>query len=147
MKFNLDFFNTPKVTLGEKRKFENEKELLINEIKNESFGFLKELKKPRFTEIEQLISLLNKFENVIFLGTGGSSLGGKTLTSLNNGSSKDKETPKIFFLENVDQTTIINISDQINVEKTAVVVISKSGETIETISQLFFFFNLLNNLF
>ena len=46
--------------------------------------------------------------------------------------------PKIFFIENVDSLSISSLMENINLEKTAVVVTSKSGETIETISQLCF---------
>ena len=46
--------------------------------------------------------------------------------------------PKIFFIENVDENSIRKLIEKINIKKTAVVVISKSGETIETYESIFF---------
>ena len=40
---------------------------------------------------------IKKTENVIFLGTGGSSLGGKTLVSIKSNFFKNKKKPQIFF--------------------------------------------------
>ena len=80
---------------------------------------------------------LKNNENIIFLGTGGSSLGGKTLVSIKT-TFLNKKKATNFFLENVDQVSISGLLDQLNMEKTSVVVISKSGETIETLAQFFF---------
>ena len=59
--------------------------------------------------------------------------------------------PKIFFIENVDENSIEGLLKKINLNKTAVVVISKSGETIETLSQFFYLKNKFkifkNNVF
>ena len=76
-------------------------------------------------------------ENVIFLGTGGSSLGGKTLVSTKINFFKNIAKPQIFFLENVDEISITGLLSQLKMERTYVVVISKSGETIETLAQFF----------
>ena len=72
------------------------------------------------------------------MGTGGSSLGGKTLVSVKENFFFKDSTPKIFFLENVDEWSISKLAKNINLQNTALVVISKSGETIETLSQFFF---------
>ena len=75
--------------------------------------------------------------NRLFFGNRGSSLGGKTLVSIKKNFFFQDNSPKIFFLENVDENSIRKLIDKINIKTTAVVVISKSGETIETISQFF----------
>jgi len=62
------------------------------------------------------------------VGVGGSSLGGKTLTAL-------KCQKKLQFLESIDPVSIKNILDETEFAKTFFLVISKSGETIETICQ------------
>jgi glucose-6-phosphate isomerase len=80
------------------------------------------------------------------LGTGGSSLGGKTLVSISDNYFSTKLKPKIFFIENVDCLSISSLMENINLEKTAVVVTSKSGETIETISQLCFILDEFKNM-
>jgi glucose-6-phosphate isomerase len=62
------------------------------------------------------------------LGVGGSSLGGKTLIAL-------KDQNKIEFLESIDPKTVKNSLKKIDLKKTFFLVVSKSGETIETLCQ------------
>ena len=50
---------------------------------------------------------------------------------------KNKAKPQIFFLENADEISITGLLSQLKMERTYVVVISKSGETIETLAQFF----------
>lgn len=71
---------------------------------------------------------INSAKKVLVLGVGGSSLGGKTLTAL-------KAQEKVEFLESIDPTTIHNTLSKIDYKNTFFLVISKSGETIETICQ------------
>ncbi len=106
-------------------------------LRQRSFGFLEDLYNKDFSIITKITKKLKKYENILFLGTGGSSLGGKTLVSLMRNHFYDKKTPKIFFFENVDISSINGLLNEINLNNTACVVISKSGETIETISQFF----------
>ena len=40
----------------------------------------------------------------------------------------------------------MRLTERINLQKTAIVVISKSGETIETLSQFFFLKNVMKNI-
>ena len=145
MKLKQTSSNSPKVSSEDKAKYEKEKNLIIKNINESKFGFLEELKKPRLNEIYNLIDHLKRFDNVLFLGTGGSSLGGKTLVSISDNYFSTKLKPKIFFIENVDCLSISSLMENINLEKTAVVVTSKSGETIETISQLCFILDEFKN--
>ena len=94
--------------------------------------------KKKIDYVHSFSDKLKNSENIIFLGTGGSSLGGKTLVSIKSNFFLNKKKPQIFFLENVDQVSISGLLDQLNMKKTSVVVISKSGETIETLAQFFF---------
>ncbi len=75
-----------------------------------------------------LAKKISKFKKVLVLGVGGSSLGGKTLASL-------KDQNKVEFLESIDPSTIKISLDKIDFKNTFFLVISKSGETIETICQ------------
>jgi glucose-6-phosphate isomerase len=77
---------------------------------------------------ETLAKKISPYSKIIVLGVGGSSLGGKTLTAL-------RDQTKLEFLESIDPTTIKNCLDKIDFKNTFFVVISKSGETIETICQ------------
>lgn len=71
------------------------------------------------------------FDDILILGTGGSSLGGKTLYAL-----ATQKTPRLHFLDNIDPHTFNRVFEAINPEKTGVLAISKSGSTVETIFQL-----------
>lgn len=71
------------------------------------------------------------FEDILILGTGGSSLGGKTLYAL-----ATQKTPRLHFMDNIDPHTFERLFETINPKKTGVLAISKSGSTIETLFQL-----------
>ena len=79
-------------------------------------------------EFEKLVVKISHYKKVLVLGVGGSSLGGKTLTSL-------KFQNRLQFLESIDPETIKNSLDSVDLKQTFFLVISKSGETIETICQ------------
>lgn len=80
---------------------------------------------------QQAAGRLSKFEDILILGTGGSSLGGKTLYALSS-----QEKPRLHFLDNIDPSTFKTLFQKIDFAKTGFLVISKSGETAETLMQL-----------
>ena len=131
--FNLsDFKKELKSTFFKKAKTN-----LFSNIKSKSYGFINDLYEKKINDIYFYAKKIKKSENVIFLGTGGSSLGGKTLVSINSNFFKNKNKPQIFFLENIDEVSINGLLDQLNMDKTSIVIISKSGETMETLAQFF----------
>ena len=82
------------------------------------------------------------FENILVLGIGGSALGGMAvcealLKPYWNFLTEEqrKKYPRIFFLDNVDPDQINGLLDVLNLKKTLVNVITKSGSTAETMSQ------------
>ena len=78
--------------------------------------------------------LAKKFEDcddILIFGTGGSSLGGKSLVNFQALSLG--ESPRVRFVENTDATHFLNIINSCDPEKTGIVVISKSGRTTETL--------------
>ncbi|MCE5194768.1 MAG: glucose-6-phosphate isomerase [Nitrospiraceae bacterium] len=86
-------------------------------------------------EIKKTGSLIKKdFENFIILGIGGSALGPKAiLEALSPFHNLDKK-PKIFIYDNVDPRTMDRILSIIDIGKTSVNVITKSGSTAETMA-------------
>lgn len=79
----------------------------------------------------------SSFDDVIVLGTGGSSLGGQTLNALaDRGFGPPKGTPRLWFMDNVDPDTFDALFAALDLSKTGVLAISKSGSTAETLSQL-----------
>ena len=139
--FNLEYFESELKS----KDYLSTKKKIIKDISSKSFGFLQDLYSNNLDEIIYLAEQLKSFENVLFLGTGGSSLGGKTLVSIKENFFLKDISPKVYFLENVDEWSISRLTKKINLQNTALVVISKSGETIETLSQFFFLKNKMKN--
>ena len=103
--------NKPNVTLN-----------ILN--KNFKFNFkTKELKK------------FKKFKTIIVVGMGGSILGAEAINEL----LKDKINKEIFFLNDLDEKKFLHLKRTKKFNKTLFLIISKSGNTIETLSNLFIF--------
>lgn len=83
-----------------------------------------------------------RFDNILVLGIGGSALGGCAVTeallkpywNLLSPEQRD-DLPRIFFLDNIDPDTISGLLEILDLKKTLVNVITKSGSTAETMSQ------------
>ena len=86
--------------------------------------------------------VVGRFENILILGIGGSALGGMAVTEallkpywnflseeLRNG------IPRLFFLDNIDPDSMNSLLDVLDLKKTLVNVITKSGDTAETMAQ------------
>ncbi|MDZ4224943.1 MAG: hypothetical protein U1D33_03455, partial [bacterium] len=77
-----------------------------------------------------------QFENLLVLGIGGSSHGLKCLAAA---LVPGRERQKLFVVENPDPLVAEPLLETLDFSKTLLVVISKSGETIETLTLLDFF--------
>ena len=83
-----------------------------------------------------------RFDNILVLGIGGSALGGIAVTeallkpywNLLTPEQR-KGLPRIFFLDNIDPDCIEGLLEVLDLKKTLVNVITKSGSTAETLSQ------------
>ena len=83
-----------------------------------------------------------RFDNILVLGIGGSALGGLAVTeallkpywNLLTPEQRN-DLPRIFFLDNIDPDTMTGLLDMLDLSKTLVNVITKSGSTAETMSQ------------
>lgn len=74
-----------------------------------------------------------KFEHIVVLGIGGSALGAICL------QQALKHLSKLYVLDNIDPALIREIENTIDYKKTLFLVVTKSGETIETLSQYYYF--------
>ena len=82
-------------------------------------------------------SIKRRAKDVVILGTGGSSLGAQMMTALNGAKFlKDKGLPQLHFPDNLGPHTMEVMLDDLNLEHSHFVVISKSGITAETLAQL-----------
>jgi glucose-6-phosphate isomerase len=78
-----------------------------------------------------------RFDDVIVLGTGGSSLGGRTLVALaDRGFGPQRGAPRLHFIDNVDPVTFADLEAATDPTRTGLIAISKSGSTAETLTQL-----------
>ena len=145
MRYEQSFFNIDyKISKSEKKKLEKIFVQINQSIENLNLPCLSIVKNNFYLrEIKDIAKKYRKFKHILICGTGGSSLGGKTLCQLNKNQNLNKKIPILHFIENVDPSPILNILNNINLEKTAIIVISKSGETIETLCQFF----LIHNIF
>ena len=80
---------------------------------------------------EQAQIIRSEFDDVVLLGTGGSSLGGQAIAALQTTCA-----PRLHFMDNVDPLSFNRLFNQLDIDRTAVVVTSKSGNTMETMAQL-----------
>ena len=93
--------------------------------------------------VKEYASLVQgRFDNILVLGIGGSALGGLAVTeallkpywNLLTPEQRDN-FPRIFFLDNIDPDTMNGLLDILDLKRTLVNVITKSGSTAETMSQ------------
>ena len=91
---------------------------------------------PFIAEAEKFHSMIDgKFNQLVVLGTGGSSLCGETLAGFKR-NKFCKKSLEVIFMANVDPYAWDDFFAKISYEKTAFLVISKSGESIEPMAQM-----------
>ena len=91
-----------------------------------------------------------RFDNVLVLGIGGSALGGIAVTEAllkpywNLLTPEQRGgMPRIFFLDNIDPDQMTGLLQVLDLKRTLVNVITKSGSTAETMSQFMVVKNIL----
>ncbi|AHH06793.1 hypothetical protein BCD_0727 [Borrelia crocidurae DOU] len=87
------------------------------------------------------------FKNVVQIGIGGSSLGPKALytTIKNYAQQKNLYKMKAYFISNVDPDEAEEVLSEINLQETLFIVVSKSGTTLETSSNMQFLIKKLKD--
>jgi glucose-6-phosphate isomerase len=91
-----------------------------------------------------LVEDFRRFDRVLILGTGGSSLGGQTLYALaDRGFGPPQGTPRLHFIDNIDPLTFEALQQSLDFSRTGVIAISKSGGTPETLTQFMFVLDAL----
>mgnify|MGYP001219487949 CR=1 FL=1 len=82
-----------------------------------------------------------KYKTIVIIGMGGSILGAKAIYSF----LKHKIKKKLIFLDNLDEDNLKQIKKNKNLSKSLFLIISKSGNTNETILNMYFLKNFLKN--
>ena len=75
----------------------------------------------------------SKFNNLAIIGMGGSILGSEAIYNF----LKKKIKKKIYFFDDINFQKILKFKKKVDISKTVFLVISKSGNTIETLSNFF----------
>ncbi len=78
----------------------------------------------------------HRFDDVLILGTGGSSLGSRALYEMaDQETDRHKRAPSLHIITNVDPFVWDRLIKRLDYRRTGVIVISKSGGTTETMMQ------------
>ena len=80
----------------------------------------------------ETVKKFSKFKNIVIIGMGGSILGTKSIYSF----LKKKIQKKVFFFDNLDSNLNLKYKKIKNLKNSCFVVVSKSGNTLETIANL-----------
>jgi hypothetical protein len=99
-------------------------------------------KSDDLTALEPIVRRFrDRFDDVVVLGTGGSSLGGQTLAALTHWPPAaprwQTAQPRVHFMDNIDPASFATLYNAVDLSRTGVIVISKSGSTAETATQFF----------
>ena len=106
-------------------------------------GSLPLLRLPEKTDdlaaLKKAAARFKSASDIVFLGTGGSSLGGQALAQLVDfavpGLGVLRDKPRVHFLDNLDPLTFEAVLKRLPLKTTQFVAISKSGGTGETLVQ------------
>lgn len=84
-------------------------------------------------KITEIAQVFQAFQDVVILGTGGSSLGGQALCNISLEAAQKKSLPTLHTVTSIDPASWHRLWTRLDVAKTGVIVISKSGTTAETL--------------
>ena len=119
-KFNKNLNKTKKIFTIFKSDLKNSKIPLLNSYeKNYKFDF----------SVEK-IKNFSKYKNIIVIGMGGSILGTKSIYWF----FKKKIKKNVFFFDNLDPDLHLQFSKIKNIKSSCFIIVSKSGSTMETIT-------------
>jgi glucose-6-phosphate isomerase len=103
-------------------------------LETQKYGFITTLDNPNILEeIRTILRGIEWADTIVVLGIGGSDLGARALQQALASTSSSYAV--IFHGDSTDPVAITRLGATLELSKTVFVVISKSGETIETISQ------------
>ncbi len=105
----------------------------LKDIKNKKIPMLETYEKTYKYNFSPLtIKKFSKYKNIIIVGMGGSILGTKSIYSF----FKKRVKKEVFFFDNLDLNLNLNFDKIKNLKNSCFLVISKSGNTLETVTNL-----------
>lgn len=157
-KISIDYTNMMSEVIGDHGIGDADFSAIKNNIESATKRFFQEdfrFRSLPYEEIDEIYEygkhIRREFDNFLILGIGGSALGPKaifksTCGRYHNEDDHETPTPKFYFEDNVDPDRIHNLLNTINLKKTCINIISKSGRTIETLSQMMIFIDALKKI-
>ncbi len=141
---NNNLFSAQKIYEDHWREGTKKLPILLQRIHERNQGFYTFFNTPEFQEEIQKIKQFysqnaHKYTDIVVCGIGGSALG---LSALENALPKN-DTPNLYIVDNSDPDLIFSYTQKIHLPTTLFIIISKSGETAETLSQYLYFSELL----
>ena len=115
------------------KKFEKVFTEIKNEISNENKTLNVLNKKFNFNFKTKDLQKFKKFKIIAIIGMGGSILGAEALYNFLDKKIKKK----VYFFNNINENKIKNFKKKNNLSKILFIIISKSGNTIETLSNTY----------
>tara|TARA_B110000438_G_scaffold132156_1_gene128235 strand:+ start:3607 stop:4815 length:1209 start_codon:yes stop_codon:yes gene_type:complete len=116
------------------------------DIQNCKIPLLQSFKKNYLQDFSySTIKKFSKYKNIIIIGMGGSALGAKSIYNF----FKKEIKKDVFFFDNLDENLYLEFKKLKKIKSSCFIIISKSGETIESITNLnilFSNFSLKNKL-
>ncbi len=112
---------------------------IINDMITQNSTLLKYLINNSKFEIK--FKKFKKFKTILIIGMGGSILGAKAIYDF----LKHKTKKNFIFIDNLDEDYLKSIKKNNNLSKSLFIIISKSGNTTETISNTYFFKSFLKS--
>ena len=116
----------------------------IVDLKNNQIPLLKSYEKNyEFDFSAATVKKFSKYRNIVVIGMGGSILGTKSIYSF----LKKRIKKEVFFFDNLDLNLSLKYKKIKNLKNSCFIIVSKSGDTLETITNLGAIFseNLLKN--
>lgn len=137
----IDFTNVMAESIGEMGLKSDDLEIIntsmvlkkINERVYPELAFL-DLAKQDLSEIKKMGKYAREFDNLLILGIGGSALGPRAIMEALRPFHNLISKPKIYIYDNVDPLTLSYLLSILDIKKTLVNVITKSGSTAETMA-------------
>ncbi len=145
--------NAMEEVLGEKGLTEKEVEALrdklqdaLSQIKERRWKELAFLDLPEqdLTEVKKTgVRIKKEAEAFLLLGIGGSALGPKAILHALSPFHNLRKTPRVFIYDNVDPVTLRHMLELIDLRKTVVNVVTKSGSTAETVASFMILWEMM----
>ncbi len=135
--FLKDYIELKDLEIRKRKELSRKFDKILSEVKNEIEKNNKTLnilnKKYKLDFKIKDLEKFKKFKKIAIIGMGGSILGSESIFNF----FKKKIKKKIYFFNDLDEEKVTNFKKNQNLSKILFIIISKSGNTVETLSNVF----------